>query len=172
MNFKMLERIGRLAIPQIFLAVMVAFSLIEWPFIHAAMIKSSLVLMVIYYWAIFRPTLVPPVLCFLLGIGMDMVAGFPLGMMAIIFVATRWIVSDQRRLLMAQPYVALWAVFALVALAASLGQWILTGLVDLAWLPIGPVFLSVVGSLLVFPFVTLILIAIHRLLPGPTRVKA
>jgi rod shape-determining protein MreD len=166
---KGLEKMVRLAVPQLIFLVLILLSLVALPIPAAGLVKPYMVLMAIYYWAIYRPTLVPPVLCFAAGLIMDILTGMPLGLTAMVFVLVRWIVSSQRRFLRGQPYIAIWAFFGLVAVLAGLLQWGLLGLVHMHWSPPGPVGLTVLVSLFFFPFITLLLIGAHRLLPVASR---
>ena len=121
--------------------------------------------MAVYYWSIYRPTLMPPFLCFSVGLLLDILSGLPLGINAIIFTLVQWIVRDQRKFLMAQAYITTWAVFILVAAGAIFLQWGLYGLVSLQWSPVMPVLVSIAATILLFPVVTFLLILSHRILP-------
>lgn len=164
-----LEYTLRLAMPYLILALLTTISLAALPIPGAGLAKPYLVLMVVYYWSVNRPTLVPPVLCFGLGLLIDVLSGLPLGLNALVLVAVRWLVSDQRRFLMGQPYVTIWAIFALIALLSAGVQYLLIALVDMAWPPLMPVMTSVLISLFLFPFVSLLLIFSHRFLPTVSR---
>jgi rod shape-determining protein MreD len=168
-ELKNIQDAARLAAPQVLLGLMVVLSVLSLPVPHAGEVRPSLVLMTVYYWAIYRPTLVPPALCFTVGLLLDILSGMPLGLNALTLVAVQWIVRDQRRFLMGQPYMAIWAVFGLVAMLTAGLQWGLYGLLHQAWTPLLPLAASVVFSLLLFPLVTLLLIFVHRLLPVASR---
>ncbi len=142
-------------------------SAVSW--LPSGVMEPSFVLMAVYYWAIYRPTLIPPVLCFAVGLLIDILTGMPPGVNAVIFVLTHWIVREQRRFLMGQPYSTMWAVFGFVALLAALTQWFLYGLGQWHWAPPGPVLSGAVLSLCIFPFVTLLLVLIHRILPVASK---
>ena len=158
----------RLAVPQVLLLVLLLLNLMALPLPYAGMVKPALVMMAVYYWAIYRPTLVPPWLCFMTGLLMDIISGMPPGLNALILVAVQWLVRDQRRFLMGQPYITIWAVFGFVMTAAALLQWVLFGLAQ-GWAPLLPVAAAVLLSLFLFPIVTLLLVFTHRLLPVASR---
>jgi rod shape-determining protein MreD len=159
---------ARLMVPQLLLCALFLLNLMSLPLPYVGAIKPMLVMMAVYYWAINRPTLVPPVLCFVMGLLMDILSGMPPGLNAFLLVAVQWLVRDQRRFLMGQPFITLWALFGLVALGAALLQWMLFGIVQ-GWAPLLPVATTVGLSLFLFPFVTLLLVGSHRLLPAPAR---
>lgn len=163
------ENTGRLMVPHLLLAILLLVNIVALPLLPTAAMKPQFVLMAIYYWAIYRPTLLPPVFCFVLGLIMDILSGMPPGVNALIFVMTQWIVRDQRRFMMGQPYSTIWAVFGLVSALAVMVQWGMYGLVEMHWGPLLPVMGSALVSMFLFPFVTLLLILTHRMLPVASR---
>lgn len=169
LSLKKLKRTGRLALPYVILALFMMINLINLPFSSTGAVKPYLIVSFIYYWAIYRPTIIPPLLCFLLGVLMDILSGTPIGLHAFIFVGVQWLIRDQRRFLMGQPYGTIWAVFGLVCVACGAWQWGLLGLTQLSW-P-SPLFglISIAMSLVLFPFISLLLNAIHRILPVASR---
>ncbi|HTK83915.1 MAG TPA: rod shape-determining protein MreD [Patescibacteria group bacterium] len=160
------QTMARLALPQFLLAGLVLLSVLSLPLPYAGSVRPCLVLMAVYYWAIFRPTLVPPFLCFLAGLLMDILSGMPLGVNALVLVAVQWVVRGQRRFLMAQPYKVLWAVFGLVVVLASALTWLLFGIMQRSWAPLPPLAGTAAASFLLFPLVSWILIFVHRTLPA------
>jgi rod shape-determining protein MreD len=158
----------RLAVPQLLLALLLILNLTSLPIPYAGSVKPMLVMMAVYYWSIYRPTLVPPWLCFGVGLLMDILTGMPPGLNAFILVALQWLVCDQRRFLMGQPYITIWAVFGFLMMATALAEWVLFG-VALGWAPVVPVVAAVLLSLFLFPVVTLLLVFAHRLLPVSSR---
>lgn len=166
LSYKSFENALRLLVPFCLLAFLFLLSVTRIPVPHLSQIKPAFVLMAVYYWSVYRPTLMPPWVCFCLGLLLDFVMATPLGVNAIIFTLVQWSVRDQRRFLMGQAYITIWAVFALVvALSMSL-QWALCGLVGFQWVSFAPVALSMVATFLLFPVVILFLILVHRALPA------
>jgi rod shape-determining protein MreD len=166
LSAKGFENVIRLLAPVGLLAALFLISVVALPFPRIGQIQPAFILMAVYYWSIYRPTLMPPWVCFFIGLLLDFICGQTLGVNAIIFTLVQWIVRDQRKFLMGQPYVTIWFVFALVAgLSLSL-QWTLYGLVDMQWAPLPPVILSMMATFLLFPVVTLFLILVHRVLPS------
>ncbi|WP_235067675.1 rod shape-determining protein MreD [Micavibrio aeruginosavorus] len=156
----------RLTVPYILLAVLFLLNVTALPVPYMGVVKPFLVLMPVYYWAVYRPTLMPPALCFIVGILLDMISGTALGVNAISFVLVQMVVRDQRRFLMAQPYITTWAVFSFVVGGVALLQWGLYGLVDMVWGPLMPVMVAAAMTVFLFPVITLFLILTHRLLPS------
>ena len=166
---KKLENLLRLMVPHVLLLVLLLLSLVNLPLPYVGTVKPYLVLMAVYYWSIYRPTLVPPLLCFLMGMLLDIISGVPMGLNAFILVGVQWLVRDQRRFLMGQPYMTTWLVFGLVSLACGVWQWGLLGLVNFKWAHPLPGLVAVALSILLFPLVTLLLNLTHRILPVASR---
>lgn len=164
-SLKKIEDGARLLIPYLLLVLLMVLSAVRLPFLPVDVVKPPLVLMAVYYWAIYRPTLLPASLCFFAGVLTDILGGTPLGINAFIMVLTYWIVRDQRRFLRGQSYGTIWAIFGFVAILSSLIQWGLYGLAHFRWdMPLSTLEGAVTGVFL-FPFVTLLLVATHRILP-------
>jgi rod shape-determining protein MreD len=164
-SLKKIENTGRFALPYLVLFLFTIFNLIHLPLPYTGLSKPYFILIFIYYFAIYRPTLIPPLFCFILGVIVDTLSGVPIGLNAFIFVGVQWIVSDQRRFLTGQPYITIWAVFVLVCIACGAWQWGLLGLTQLEWSSPIPGMVSIAISLFIFPFATLLLNFIHRILP-------
>lgn len=163
------ENALRLSVPHILMLVFLFAGFIAVPGPHASVIKPSFILMTVYYWSIYRPTLVPPVLCFFLGLTMDILSGAPLGLNALTLVVVQWVVSDQRRFLMGQLYITLWGVFGFIAALSFLLQWGLYGLTSQVWPSLMPLGIVLAANMLIFPFVSMILFLAHRVLPVASR---
>lgn len=168
-SWKKIENAARLAVPQILFVFLLLLSFISLPLPYVGAVRPCLVLMAVYYWSVYRPTLVPPLLCFVAGIAMDILSGGPLGLNALVLVTMQWAVRSQRRFLMGQPYTTTWAVFAVILTFAAVAQWGLYGLAHLQWPLFMPVAASVVVSLLLYPLITFLFVMVHRILPVASR---
>lgn len=165
-----LETVVRLFIVYALLGFLFLLNLTALPIPYAGMIKPQLVLMAVYYWAIFRPRLIPTWLCFVVGLLLDVLSGMPPGLQAFVLVIAQSLVRDQRKFLMAQPYISIWAIFGFVAAMAAALQWMLFGLANgMQWPALMPVAISVLVTMCLFPLVTMALIASHRFLSPAAR---
>lgn len=169
LSVKGLENGFRLLVPVALLGLLFLLNVTALPLPIVGPVKPALILMAVYYWSIYRPTLMPPFLCFLIGLTLDIVSYLPLGVNAIVFTLVQLIVRDQRKFLMGQAYITIWAVFAFVAFGATMVQWLLYGWVNGHLAPAIPVLISVAATILLFPVITLFLILTHRILPEPSK---
>ena len=138
---------------------------LPWPL--SGDVKAPFILIAVYYWSLYRPTMMPAWLAFALGIAFDLVAGVPLGLNAFVFVSVQWIVSDQRRFLMGQSFVMIWLGFVFLTAAFILLQWLAIGALNLFWLPVMPALFSVLSGAALFPPVYALLHLTHKILPAP-----
>ena len=160
------EHAGRVLLPYALIVVLLGLNNIAVPMPLVSDIKAPLFLMALYYWSIYRPTLVPPWLAFVCGIISDILNGAPLGLSACLFVLVQWLVSDQRRFLMGQTFPVVWFAFLFVSFLAGVVEWILFGLVHLSWPAFEPKLFSVLLGFALFPLVCLFLHGTHKVLPA------
>lgn len=164
-SFTAITDILRLSLAHVFLFVLLVLNLMALPLPVIGAVNPYWAMIAIFYWAVYRPTLVPPVLCFLAGLFVDLLSGGMVGMNAFIFVALQWTVRSQRRFLMGQPFLMAWLVFGVVAVAVGLVQWVLQCIAAATWLDIWPSAIAALLSFFLFPYIYLLLNGLHRLLP-------
>ena len=156
---------GRMSIAYAFLALLFILNVVAVSFPLTGAVKAPLFLMAIYYWAVYRPRLLPPLVVFLAGCTMDLLSGLPVGMNALVFVAVQWVISGQRRFLMGQSFMMIWIGFAVVSIASVIVQWGLFGVLNLRWLPPDAFLVSGLFGIALFPLICIILHLIHKVLP-------
>lgn len=157
----------RMLVPYALLAVLFILNIVPFNFIAGGSFKAAFLLMGVYYWSIFRPTLLPVWLVFVCGLLLDLLNFYPPGLNALIFVTVRWLVSDSRRFLMAQGFAMLWLVFGLVAAVSQSLQWLIYALLSHAFVPFLPVAASMGLAMALFPLVCIFLHMTHKALPNP-----
>ena len=157
----------RLSVPYILMAALFTLDVVALPFSMKGVLKAPLLLMAVYYWAIYRPTLVPVWFVFVMGFLMDLLSGTALGLNALIFVLTQWAVLRQRRFLMGQPFIMIWVGFAAISALALFIQWFVMGLMQFQWLTVLYQWPSVLFGVALFPLVCIVLHMIHKILPAP-----
>lgn len=121
----------------------------------------------IYYWAAYRPTLLPSPVVFIMGLLADIMAGTPLGLTAVLLVLVHWAISDQRTFLSGQSFPMVWLVFIVVNGAVVLAQWLVIGLVSWGWSSVLSLSPQVIAAVVAFPLLFIILHLAHKILPSP-----
>ncbi|HLJ64588.1 MAG TPA: rod shape-determining protein MreD [Stellaceae bacterium] len=91
-----------------------------------AAITPAFVLMTVYYWALYRPELLPNLVVFLVGLLLDFLSGMPyLGISALILLLVRVAVMLEQRVLVNRAFPVLWLGFLLASLGAGALEWML-----------------------------------------------
>lgn len=160
-----IQDLFRLSVAYAFIGFIFTLNTVALSFPVTGDIKPPLLLMVIYYWSIYRPTLLPPWFVFMLGALMDFISGWPVGLSALIYVAVHWLIADQRRFLMSQSFVMIWAGYAFVSVVAAFTQWVVFGLIQWNWTPFSPIWYSVFLGAALFPLFSVLLHLTHKILP-------
>lgn len=144
--------------------VLTLLSAIPLHIVHLAEVRPMFMLMAVYYWTMLRPT--PVVGVFLLGLLLDLISDYPLGMNAFVLLLAQILTTHNRKFLLGQSFLVTWAGFAVVALGAGLLEWLLFSLFNFTLVSTKSVLLSVVLSAFLFPVVVLPLAAVNRALLG------
>lgn len=159
----------RAGIAQAFTVFLLLLSLVSFSIPHTDTIKPLLILVPFYYWTIYRPSLLPLFYVFIMGLLVDFVLGFPVGLHAILFIVIRIIIKSQRLFLMGQPYLMFWLGFAIVSTSLYALEWAFFSMRYLSFMPLSGVFSSNVVTILFFPFIALILTFIQKILPPVSK---
>ena len=158
------KKVWHVTAPWLLIFILFILSIIPHSIPGYFAVKPDLILIAIYYWSIHRPTIVPPSASFVLGLIMDLFSALPLGLNAFIFVLVQKFTSDQRKLFLGQPYFVSWVGFAFVCFISTLIKigvfYLITRnlpVLDLVWLSMGL-------TIAIFPIVTILLIASHKIM--------
>ena len=144
---------------------LVFLNFVSFPFPYMGEVRPLFFLMAVFYWAVYRPTLMPSAFVFVIGLAMDILSGFPLGLNAFLFVAAQWLVRSQRLFLMGQSFLMLWAGFMVTAFLVVFVQWSFFSIVSRSLSSLWPALMEAGVSILIFPLMSLLFISVHRLLP-------
>lgn len=141
----------RQTIPVISTLIFILGSVLVWPIPYVGTLSPSLGLAAIYYWAMHRPDLLRPLVVFLLGLLVDALNYYPLGLTAFIYVGIYQLSYSQRRFFVGQLFLMLWSGFCLVAVIAAVGQWLFLSLTGDRVLSFAPVFFQTLITMVLFP---------------------
>jgi len=128
-------------------------------------VAPMLALISVYYWAVYRPDLMPAPLLFLLGLGQDLVSGGVAGIHPVTFLVCYAIIDWRRKMFHGKSLVVLWGGFSLVAALAVFLQWLLAGVIHRVAPPVMPAVFIWLMSLAAFPLLAVLLLTVHRRLP-------
>lgn len=170
-NFLPMEFVNwamRLVLAQGVILLFLLLNVVSFSMPHAGDFKPFFLLMVVYYWAIYRPTVMPIAYTFMLGLLLDLLTQMPVGLNALALVGLQTIVQRSRLFLMGQPYVVVWLGFVIMALANSVFLFLLVVLSTFqipSLQAVQQTAIALLLSILLFPLASFILQGIHRILP-------
>jgi rod shape-determining protein MreD len=152
----------RSTIPSASAVLLTLLSVSAWPLPYLGPVRPSLGLIALFYWAAHRPSLFPPVVAFAVGMMIDILNGWPVGLSAFLFVGAHQIIWRQRTLFAGHSFFKLWFGFALAALALMFAQWLLMGLWMWQIAPFKQVLLQTILTIVLFPLPCWIFIQLQR----------
>ena len=155
---------GRQTVPVMTMLLLVLIGSMPLGSLHTFEIFPMLNIIVIFYWTVYRPDLVPPFVLFLIGLIDDVVMGTPLGLMACVFVLLYGVTLTQRQFFLGKPFYVTWLGFSVISAVCICLIWVLVALfAGRLGIVITP-FIKYTITLLTFPSVAWLLVRIQRYL--------
>lgn len=108
----------------------------------------------VFFWSLWRPSGMPALNVFLLGIFMDLIGFTPLGVSAFILLLVHGLASYTRFGLMRLNFLLVWGVFGLIGAAASVLQWALACVFRLHALDPAPAFFEALLCIGIYPLLS------------------
>lgn len=119
-----------------------------------ASISPMLPLMGVYYWAIYRPDLLPAWAAFVIGLLFDFLAGTPLGVNALVMLLVQGVSASQRKFFLGKSFLVTWWAFGLLTAGALGLTWLLVSLLNMRPVDPLPVIFEYLVTLSLFPPLT------------------
>ena len=174
-HFLSFENVGwamRLLLAQGVVALFLLLNVVSFSMPHAGDFKPFFLLMAVYYWAIYRPTVMPVGYTFVLGLIMDLEGGLPIGLNALVLIGLQDLVRRSRLFLMGQPYAMVWLGFGIVAVGYALALWLVISFFSFNFAQFSSLTSSIIAaglSILLFPAASLLLLGVHKILPVSSK---
>ena len=150
---------------------MFALDNIYLPWSAVSDIRPGFTLMAIYYWAIYRPALFPPLVIFILALAMDVTNGTALGLHCLVLLPVFLFLRAQRRFLYEQPFYVVWLGFFATTTFVNFVIWLLIRISAYSFdftvdhTVVTAVIYDIAGGIFLFPVVAFTLFFIHKMLP-------
>ena len=157
-----LDGLGRRLAPFATTVLLVVLNAIPLPLPDYRAIVPLVPLMAVFYWALYRPDLMPAAGVFLIGVLDDVLTGAPLGLNALIFLAVLGFVRRNRRLLAGRTFPFVWGAFAIIVLAVGAANWLIATFLFGANVRSEPAIGQLVLTFALFPIVAWLLIQVLR----------
>lgn len=146
-----------------FLAVLGTFiSVMQMPIPSLGFIRPDILLIFVYFWAIYRPEFFPIALIFLTTLTVDLIHGAAVGLSPIIHIMAFLVVKKQRRFLLAQSFTVQWLCFCLLCGVKLLIEWGIISAISVAIMPIVSYIIFFAFSCVFYPLIAYILMRIHK----------
>lgn len=158
----------RLLLAQGVIILFLFLNVVSFSMPHAGDFKPFFLLMAVYYWAIYRPTVMPVAYTFVLGLVLDFLTQMPPGLCALVLLAAQTIVRRSRLFMMGQPYVMVWLGFGILSIIYTFSIYLLMSLKNFQFVPVASLtqmLIAALLSVLLFPLASLVLQGVHRVLP-------
>jgi rod shape-determining protein MreD len=123
----------------------------------SAGIAPMLPMMGVYYWAIYRPDLLPAWAVFLIGLLADILAGTPPGVNTLVLLLVQGVTASQRRFFLAKTFMVAWCAFGLLFGGAVGLCWLLTTVLTGKPVDPSPVLFQYLVTLGLFPAISWLL---------------
>jgi rod shape-determining protein MreD len=159
------ETLARFCVPYALIFFLWIIDMVSLNIPYLQDLQPSFTLMFLFYWSIYRPTLLPSWLIFLMGVILDLVSGFPVGLNAFLFIVIQRVILDQRKIFSGQPFWTVLFAYALVATIFYMAQFIIFGVLQGQFISVETIFGITLLSVVFFPVISLMLHLTHKVLP-------
>lgn len=95
-----------------------------------AQVAPLLPMIGIYFWAVYRPDLMPATAVFMIGILHDFLSGLPVGVSALVFLLVLGAALAQRSFFFGKSFMIVWFGFVMVAAGALALEWVAMSLIS------------------------------------------
>lgn len=123
----------------------------------------------LFYWTVYNPLVIPLWFIFLGGLFIDLSMDGLLGLHAFSFIVYYMMLYRGRRIILSQPPLYQFCVFALSAVVFEMLRWMVLSLLLFRLWDFFPSLISVVINIVAFPFIILVLKLLHRIMSGYGR---
>ncbi len=148
--------------PLLFTLFLVLVSVVPLRVPGFAAVTPALSLVAVYYWAIFRPDLLPAVAVFAIGLVQDILSGMPLGVNTLVLLAAHAVVASQRRFFLGKSFLVMWWGFLMVAAMAAVATWIIVSMLYGRLLDPAPLGFQFLLTVAIFPCLTWLFIRVQQ----------
>jgi rod shape-determining protein MreD len=121
----------------------------------------------VYFWSLFRPAAMPPLVVFLVGLLFDLLGYLPLGVGVLTLLIVHGLALRWRLILTRQGFLAVWLAFAGFATASAALGWAFTALLGFRLLPVATALFQAVLTAALYPALATLFVRAHRTVADP-----
>jgi len=130
-------------------------------------VKPMVILAAVYYWAIYRPDLLPFSATFAIGLLYDTLAGNPLGLTPLVLLPLHAFAVSQRRFFVKKSFLIGWWGFAVLVIPATLLSWLTASAYHGEFIALQPLVFQTLLTVAVYPPLAWLFGQVERHLPRP-----
>ena len=134
-----------------------------------AQLQCALALGAVFFWSLFRPASLPPLLVFALGLLADLLGYGPVGVNVLTLLIAHGLALLWRRNLTRQGFLLVWLAFVAVGFGTAALQWALTSLLTFRLLPVVPALFQATLSAGLYPILAVTLARANATIAEPAR---
>jgi len=162
LSIENLDWFWRAALIQLTTFLLLIFSFIDFSFVIN--VTPFFLLISIFYWSVYRPSIFPPIMIFCVGIIQSLIFEYPVGLHSILYLSIYFLITRQRIFLMGQSYLNLWLFFSLTVFLYIILEWLFFSIRYFHVADFQISILSSVVTIFLYPILSLLLIFLNRLL--------
>jgi rod shape-determining protein MreD len=117
----------------------------------------DLVLICVFFWAIYGPQFLPPWAVFILGFVQDLATGGPIGLWSAVYLAAYGFTLSQRVFFTGRSGPGVWIGFAMVAGVTAVVAWVLGSTSFARWMSPWPIITQTAVTILFYPLIARLL---------------
>ena len=151
--------------PFLLTLVLVIVNLIPLHLPGYAVISPDLALMAVYYWALHRPSLLPAVAVFVIGLLQDFLSGGPIGLSAGTLILVFAIAVSQARFFYGKSFLVVWWGFMMVSLGVAIVEWSAASIFYSTLIAPDPAIFECAMNIAAYPILGWLFVQVHRALP-------
>lgn len=159
------EELLRALLPFLSVLLLVVIDLAPLPSAAPTAIAPFLTPAGIYFWLVHRPDLLGNTAILALLLVLDATAGLPLGLTALAFFATRFLLLTPRQFLAGRSFIVIWACFGLAAILLMALRWLIAALYFQHVFAFRPTLFEMLLTIAAYPVVSLLLTRLQASLP-------
>ena len=164
-----LDNVARRLVPLGLTLALILFSVVPLHIPGYSSIVPMLALTSVYYWAIHRPRLMPPIAVFAVGLAQDVLSGTPLGLHAVVLLLTYGAIVSQRRAFLGKSFLVVWWGFLIVAFTAVLVSWVLVSALSGTLIETRAGVFQFLLTFALYPAMTALFARVQRVIPQAAR---
>ncbi len=164
--FHRLDWLLRHLLPGLTLLFLGLLSFMPLPLPYWSHIAPNLSICAVFFWAVYRPGLLPQSVLFAYGLLIDLLSAAPLGMSSLIYLTLRFFTLRWRSFLIERQLIMLWIIFFSVTGLAAILEWLGYSFIRGQWLSLSSATYQALMTAVTFPiFYYLILSPVRNWLP-------